>query len=215
MQPADLFRREGVRPSLRVDSRPEQRLIDVDISQTTDETLVEEHGLDLARAAPQALFKPRRREFALERLTAKPLFEKTKIVAVRVNDATELPLIGEPKIEAVGELDCQAFKAKWRLLVWDHAQPAGHPQVDDDSSVIVEVDNEVLGTPADTTNDTSFDPNQDVFDSSIGENARKITDPERADPLTDDLVDQGAPDGFDLGQFWHTRTMVVRRERRG
>jgi hypothetical protein len=28
--------------------------------------------------------------------------------------------------------------------------------------------------------------------------------------LTDDLVDQGAPDGLDLGKFWHTRTTVVR-----
>ena len=35
-----------------------------------------------------------------------------------------------------------------------------------------------------------------------------------ADALTDDLVDQGAADGFDLGEFWHTRMTVVRRARR-
>jgi hypothetical protein len=33
--------------------------------------------------------------------------------------------------------------------------------------------------------------------------------------LTDELVDQGAADGFDLGEFWHTRMMVVRLVRRG
>ena len=132
-----------------------------------------------------------------------------------MNDATELALIGEPQIETVGELDRQAFEAKWRLLMWHRAQPAGHAQVDDDGGVIVEIENEVLGAPADTTHGASFDPSQDIFDSVIRENAGKIADPQRADPLTDDLVDQGAPDGFDLGKFWHTRMTVVRLERRG
>ena len=36
----------------------------------------------------------------------------------------------------------------------------------------------------------------------------------RTDALTDDLVDQGAPDGFDLGEFWHTRTTVAPRRPR-
>ena len=127
-----------------------------------------------------------------------------------MDDAAELALIGETKIEAVRELDRQAFEAKWRLLMGDRAQPAGHPQVDDDGGVIVEVDNEVLGAPADTADGASCDPRQDVFDPVAAEDAGKIADTQRADALTDDLVDQGAADGFDLGQFWHTRTTVAR-----
>ena len=87
--------------------------------------------------------------------------------------------------------------------------------MDNDGGVVVEVDNEVFGAPADTTDDASFDPSQDVFDSVVRKNARKIADREGVDPLTDDLVDQGASDGFDLGEFWHTRTTVVRLRRRG
>ena len=84
--------------------------------------------------------------------------------------------------------------------------------MDDDGGVVVEVDNQVLGAAADSTNGASFDPGQDIFDAGTGENAGKIGDPQRADPLTDELVDQGAADGFDLGEFWHTRTMVARFE---
>jgi hypothetical protein len=132
-----------------------------------------------------------------------------------VNDTTELALIGETKIETVGELDRQVLEAKWRLLMGDHAQSAGHPQVDDDGSVIVEVDNEVLGAAADTADDASSDPSKDIVDSVVREDAGEIANPERADPLTDNLVDQGTADGFDLGEFWHTRTTVGRLERRG
>jgi hypothetical protein len=97
----------------------------------------------------------------------------------------------------------------------DRAQSTGHPQVDDDGSVIVEVDNEVLGAAADTADDASSDPSKDIVDSVIREDAGEITNPKRANSLTDNLVNQRAPDGFDLGEFWHTRTMVVRLERRG
>jgi hypothetical protein len=138
------------------------------------------------------------------------LFETIEIVAVHVDDAAELALIGESKILAVRELDRQAFEAKWRLLVRDCAQPAGHPQVDDDGGLVVEVDNEVLGAPADTENGASRDSSEDVLDPVGGQDAGKIADTQRADALTDDLVDQRAPDGFDLGEFWHTRTMVAR-----
>jgi hypothetical protein len=82
--------------------------------------------------------------------------------------------------------------------------------MDDDGSVIVEVDNEVLGAAADIADGSTFDPSQDIFDSLVREDAGEIADPERADSLTDDRVNQGAPDGFDFGEFWHTRTMVVR-----
>ena len=97
----------------------------------------------------------------------------------------------------------------------DHAQPAGHAQVDDDGGVIIEVDNEVLGAPADAADDASCDAGADVFDPVRGQDAGKIADTQRADALADDLVDQGAPDGFDLGQFWHTRTTVGASRRHG
>jgi hypothetical protein len=107
------------------------------------------------------------------------------------------------------------FEAKWRLLVGNRAQPAGHAQVDDDGGVVIEFDNEVLGAPADIADSTSREPGEDVFDSIAGEDAGKIADMQRADALTDDLVDQGAADSFDLWEFWHTRTTVARLERHG
>ena len=93
-----------------------------------------------------------------------------------MDDATELALIGETKIEAVRELDRQAFEAKRRLLMWDRAQPAGHPQVDHDGGVVVQLDNEVFGAPVNTADSASCDPREDVFDSVVREDAGKIAD---------------------------------------
>jgi hypothetical protein len=143
------------------------------------------------------------------------LLETVEIVTVHVDNAAELALIGETKIEAVRELDRQMLEAKWRPVMGDRAQPAGHTQVDDDGGVVVEFDNEVLGAPAHSADGASRDSCEDVFDSVAGEDAGKIVDTQRADALTDDLVDQGAADGFDLGEFWHTRTTVARLERHG
>ena len=79
-------------------------------------------ALILPGAPPQALCEPRRREPTLERLTAKSLLERSSDRPGAVDDAAELALIGETKIEAVRELDRQAFEAKWRLLMGDRAQ---------------------------------------------------------------------------------------------
>jgi hypothetical protein len=87
--------------------------------------------------------------------------------------------------------------------------------VDDDGSLVVEVDNEVLGAPAHAADNASRDPGEDVFDSVVREDTGKIADTQGADAFTDDLVDQGAPDSFDLGEFWHTRTTVARLEGNG
>src|SRR5215217_1918134 len=97
----------------------------------------------------------------------------------------------------------------------DCAQPAGHSQVDNDGGVVIEVDNEIFGAPADTPDNTSLDPGEDVFDPVAGQDAGKIADTQRTNTLTDDLVDQGAADGFDLGEFWHTRTAVARHKDHG
>ena len=131
-----------------------------------------------------------------------------------MGDATELSLVGEPKIEAIGELDRQVFEAKRRFLSGHHAQPASHPQVDQNGGLVVEVDNEVLGAPADTLHDAPLDSRQDVFRSIITQDAGEIAEAERVDPLPDEFIEQGAADSLDLGQLWHTRKTDGRHERR-
>jgi len=82
--------------------------------------------------------------------------------------------------------------------------------VHNDGSVVIEVDNQIFSAPADAPDNTSLDPGEDVFDSVARQDAWKIAHSQRADTLTNDLVDQGAADGFDLWEFWHTRLTVAR-----
>jgi hypothetical protein len=73
--------------------------------------------------------------------------------------------------------------------MWDRAQAAGHAQVDDDGGVVVEVDNEVLGAPADTADSASRDPREDIFTPVGTQDTGKIADTQRLNVMTDDLVD--------------------------
>jgi hypothetical protein len=198
-----------------VDTGPEQRLIGVDIPKTADQFLVEDDRLDLGGATAQTLFEPCRRESALEWLATKSSVKTDQIIAMEMNDAAELALIGEAEIETVVELDRQPLETKRWLLVRYRAQPAGHTQVDHDRGAIVEIDNEVLGASSDTEYDAPFDTGENVFDAVVGKHPGEIANVQGTDALTDDLVDQRAADGLDLWEFWHTRTVVLRSRRGG
>jgi hypothetical protein len=71
----------------RVDLRPPQRFIDVDVPKTGDRSLIEERGLDRRAAAIELLRKSSRRERSLERLDSKSLFE----VLVELAGLEQLP----------------------------------------------------------------------------------------------------------------------------
>jgi hypothetical protein len=163
----DFLRRECVRAALRMDTGLKERLVGVDIPETTYKRLVEDYGLDLAGATSQAFFEPRRREAALEWFAAKPLFKLDQIIAMEMDDATEFALIGEAEIETVVELDRQPLETQgWRIVRYG-AQPPGHPQVDDDRGPIVQIKNEVFGASSDTENSVSFDAGENVFDTVV------------------------------------------------
>ncbi len=95
------------------------------------------------------------------------------------------------------------------------AQPAGHAQVDNDGGSVIENDDEVLGAAADVLDDAARDASEYVFAAMTVKNSGEISDFERLDALPDDLVEQGAANGFDLGQFWHTRVTNPRPVRVG
>jgi hypothetical protein len=59
----------------RVDLRPPQRFVDVDVSQPGDRSLIKERGLDRCAATLELLRESSRRERSLERLDPESLFE--------------------------------------------------------------------------------------------------------------------------------------------
>jgi len=59
----------------RVELRPPQRFVDVDVPEPGDRSLIEERSLDRRATAFESLPEPARREGPLERLDAESLFE--------------------------------------------------------------------------------------------------------------------------------------------
>ena len=80
-----------------------------------------------------------------------------------------------------------------------------------DGGVIIEIENEVFGAPADCHAPMTGNARQYVFDPFVAEDTGKIDDTERLNPADRRcLIDEGTADGFDLGKFWHTQAIVVR-----
>jgi hypothetical protein len=70
-----------------VELRAPERLVDVDVPEARDRSLIEERSLDRCAAAFKSLSEPRRRERALERLDPESLFE----VGLEVLGLEQLP----------------------------------------------------------------------------------------------------------------------------
>jgi hypothetical protein len=82
--------------------------------------------------------------------------------------------------------------------------------VNDDRGAIIEVDEQILSAAADAPHRPTSDAGENIVYTLAPEDSGEITHSQRVDALTNDLVDQRAPDGFDLREFWHTRTVVLR-----
>lgn len=208
MDTAHLVGRERIRPLLRVDPGAKERFVRVDVAETADQRLIEEDGLDLAGATAQALLEPCRGKSSLQWFATQPLLEAVQFVVVQMKDPSEFALIREAEIGSIVELDGQVFESKRRLTMRDGAQPAGHAQMDDDRGAVIEVQDEVLRPPPDALDDAVLNARQNVLDTLAAEDAGEGADTQRVNALTDKFGDQGAADGFDLGEFWHTRVTI-------
>ena len=178
MHPTNFLGRERIRASLRVNSGPEQRLVDVDVPQSANESLIEKNGLDLSWTPPQPLFQPRCRKTALEWLATQPLIETVEIITVDVEDPAELALVREAQVESIVELDREMLEAKRRFLTRNRAQSSGHPQVDDDRGAIVEINKQVLGAPANALDSTPVDTGKNILGALVAEDSREFAEPQ-------------------------------------
>ncbi len=113
MEALDFRRRDAVGAALRMETSAEERLVDVNVAEASDEALIEENALELAGAACQAGAEHIGGEGAGERLGSDPTLEEGHGVGCKVKHPTELPLVGEADVAAAIELDGEVLKALW------------------------------------------------------------------------------------------------------
>jgi hypothetical protein len=127
-----------------MDPGAEERLVHVDVPESRDQMLVQQHGFDLPWPSPQGTVKPCRAESRFERFLPESLSERFDRSAGDNRDPPKLPLIPESQIHAVVQLERQMLEANLRILAIDDQESPCHPQMDDHPEIIVKIEQEIL-----------------------------------------------------------------------
>lgn len=113
----------------RVQAGQKERLIDVDVAETGDQSLIEQHTLQLTGAPGEAGREHLRRELIRQRFGTETPVQSLDVSREEVEHPAELPLVREPEIVPVVELDCQVLEPEPGSVPRDDAQLAGHAEM--------------------------------------------------------------------------------------
>ncbi len=101
-QPGELVLFEGPGGMQRVDLRPPERLVHVDVPEPSDRSLIEERGLDRCASAFELLTESSRRERSPERLDPEPVLEvRLEFACLEQLPRAESPNVSIRNIRAV------------------------------------------------------------------------------------------------------------------
>jgi hypothetical protein len=135
----------------RVDLRPPQRFVDVDVPEPGHRSLIEERSLDRCAPAFELLTKPSRRERSLERLDPESLFEVgLELTGLEQLPGTEPAHVAVRNIRTVVQSDNSAsMRVVTKLALRRVAQTSRHPEVNQKSSPRLEPNDQILATTFD------------------------------------------------------------------
>lgn len=111
----------------------------------------------------------------------------------------EFPLISEPEIVAVVELDRKVLEAKGRLVVLGDPEMAGHPQMNDQHAAVVEIEQEILAAPSGSGERVAGEASRNNVRRPLPDDPGEGADVDADDRPPDKEWRQRAADNFD---FW-------------
>ncbi len=192
----DRRRRERLHGLERMDLRPVEDLIRVDVADARDELGVEEHGFDRPAPAAEPLREDLGREAGLERLGADRGLERRAHLIVHDVEPAETARVLEVEVERA-EMDGEARPLRRRLRGGLDPELPRELQVEDERAPAAEVDEHELPAPSQPAD-------------------RAVERPDRRPPLGGRVVERDAPDAgaadslrevtndvLDLGQLGH------------
>jgi hypothetical protein len=188
-----------------VNSGAKERLIDINITEAGDHSLVEKGILDLSGAPGENLLDSPGGKSMREWLWTKTGVEAIDIGLPGDDDPAEFPLVAKSKIGSAIQVDGQVFEAHRLGARWNEQEATGHPEVDDQVQSLVQMDGEVLATATRVHNRAT---NQGT--GWIGSLKGGFQDPgERTrcdadNPGAHNRQAHHAPDCLDFWKLWHT-----------
>ena len=186
----------------RVDLRAEQRLVGVDVADAGDPLLVEQHRLDRGAGLRRKRVQVLAGELGLERLDAEPLAEEVveRLAAERELAGAEPPRVDE--LQLVGAEVERDARVRGAALGRVEQQRAGHPQVQHQVRLVLELPHEVLAAAAEPLDAAAVERRRELLRGER-ERAAGVVDLELAQRAAVDVRRQVAADGLDLGQLGH------------
>src|SRR3954447_4565901 len=200
-QRARLLAVDAVGAPERVDARAEERLVGVDVADARDPLLVEQHRLDRGAAVAGQLVQALAGELGLERLDAEALGEE---VVERLRAERELAGAEPARVDELQlrPLEGERHACVGRALVRVEQQRAGHPQVQQQVRLVLELPPQVLAAAAEPLDAAALDRGGELLRGGR-ERPSGVVDLEPLERAAVDVRREVAADGLDLGQLGH------------
>ena len=145
-KPRAARKRQPVRRRARIDAGAKQALARVDVADADDAPPVQQELLDRRAMLSGERIKARRVERARQRLDAEVREQRMRVHGIlRPQDGAEAPRIAQPQ-HAVAEHEIEVIVLLRRRARCQHAQAAGHAQMQDQMAVAA-IDQQVLAAP--------------------------------------------------------------------
>lgn len=138
-----------------------------------------------------------------------------------MENASEPALVGEAELDdhrliraglvlGLAERHRQMLEAERRIVRRRDDQLSGHPQMNEQGGTIVERDGQIFAAPGEPADHTTEEPSSTV-EAARAHDIGKCVAANGNDRAADDAWFKRAPNGLDLGKFWHGGSMIERR----
>lgn len=202
MKPGDLRGRELPCGPVRANACRKERLVGVDVAESSDPSLIEQDRLHGRPSTAEQLLEIRGGEPGLKRLRPQARCENRLVV--HEDPATELPQVAPAELVVIVEPDAGSLVRLRRRGLRAPDDPARHPQVRRPRPSIVEPEEQVLPSASQVTNDS---PAKRVLEPSGGsaeeERLGRRLDEDARDASPDHEREEVTADRFHLGKFGH------------
>lgn len=209
------FESELSRCPLRRKPSAMQRLADIDVTEASDETLVEQGRFQRCLLARKQRGKQCAVQFIAERLDPEPFhvaalrqgrtrheIHEAEPARIIIDDArTALDVEHDVIMRRDSACLMQKLPLHGALAAFHNRESAGHAEMHDQRFAGREVRNQIFGPPTQRSEGLAFKPLGESFRKRKAQIGPPLLDPDQAAAFHDGR--EAAPDGFDFGQLGH------------
>ena len=207
MEAGELLPVEALGWAQGMDLRAPQRLVDVDVPHAGERPLVEQRSLDGRAAALEEAAEPGSREQRVERLLTEARREvRVELARLQEQPGAESAYVAVGDVGAVVERDERPPVRVVVEPVGAVPEAAGHPQVDEQHTIGLEPDDQILAAPLDRRDALSLELGCDSV-GLVGPHEPRVGDLDAVEPPAREDGLQPAANGLDLGQLGHASSL--------